>query len=55
LVKIMRARPDLRGKKDYIKKICREKFGINAGFESAWREANEATGAGWNRPGRRRR
>jgi hypothetical protein len=56
LFKIMRTKPDLRGKKGDIKNYCRKKFGVTAeSFECAWREANEATGAGWNGPGRRPR
>jgi hypothetical protein len=39
--------------KTEIKKYCREHFDVTVdSFEYCWRDANKATGARWDRPGR---
>jgi hypothetical protein len=57
LCRKMLATPDRPGgtRKEF-ERLCRKRFGVTVeSFAECWSDANKATGAGWNLPGRRRR
>jgi hypothetical protein len=54
LLEQMQAAPEgPHQRKDELEEICRGRFHVTVeSFDYCWREANKATGAGWDQPGR---